>query len=201
MDYIYQKGSDDAPVFILLHGTGGDEEQMLSLGQYLNPQATLLSVRGTVTENGMNRFFKRKAEGVYDLEDLNQRGKGLHQWLLKFAEENMLDLSKAIYVGFSNGSNIAINMLLKENTAIRKGILFAPMYPLAVDEDIDLQGIQVYLSMGSNDPICPVSDSQNVINLFESRGGHVTSFWVNGHEITGDALSAAKGWLQSLSHT
>lgn len=195
MNYIYKEGNKELPLLVMLHGTGGDERQMMPLASSISPESSVLSVRGNVSENGMNRYFKRKAEGVYDVEDLHFRGKELLDWIVEFGKENDLDLSQAVFVGFSNGSNIAMNMMLREDTLIHQGILLAPMYPVEVPTDLDLSSTRVFLSMGENDPICTVQDSENVISIFERGGAEVTTFWVNSHEVTQASLDAAKEWL------
>ena len=108
MHSIFKKGHPEAPVFVLLHGTGGDETSLLPIAQELNKQATVLSIRGDVSENGMNRYFKRLAEGHYDLEDLEKRGEALHKFIQQAANEHQFSLDKIIFIGYSNGANIAI---------------------------------------------------------------------------------------------
>lgn len=197
--HIFNEGQADQPVFVLLHGTGGDEENLLPIAQVLNPDANVLSIRGDVSENGMNRFFKRHAEGQYDVPDLMERGENLYQFLEDAADKYNFDLADAVYFGFSNGSNIAINMILREETKINKAMLYAPMYPVDYDETIDLSDTKVFLSMGKNDPIVSQEDSQYVIEMFNKLGADVTEFWVNSHEITGENLQAGKDWLEKLN--
>ncbi|MCC4722996.1 alpha/beta hydrolase [Salinicoccus sp. RF5] len=196
MKHIYNENKKGAPVFVLLHGTGGTEHDLLPLAGMLNPEYNVLSVRGNVSENGMNRYFKRHGEGQYDVEDLNFRGKELHDFIVEASEDYGFDVRDVIFVGFSNGSNIAINMMLREDTDYRKAILFAPLYPVTVDHDKDLSGAEVFLSMGRNDPMAPEEESRRVIELFESRGADVTTTWVNGHSLPQEAAMKAKEWLE-----
>lgn len=196
MIHIYKEGKKESPIFVLLHGTGGDENDLIPLAQVLDPNATILSIRGEVYENGMNRFFKRKAEGVYDVEDLHQRGENLYNFIVKMSQEKDFDLEKVAYIGFSNGSNIAINMLLREDSSIKRALLFAPMYPVDISENHkDMTDYSVYLSMGKNDPIARMDDSQEVIKLFQDRKAQVEEFWVNGHELNQATVVKAQEWL------
>lgn len=198
MIHIIRKGSTTAPTFVLLHGTGGDERNLLPLVPQLNEQATVISLRGDVNENGALRFFKRTAEGVYDLDDLATRGENMHQFLLTLLEEHSIDPQNVVFVGFSNGANMAIHLLLKAWTPFNKGILFAPMYPVEVPPR-SLEQTHVFLSMGKNDPIVSLAHSQQVIDLFSQNGASVTTHWVNSHEITLPALKAAHNFLTQLN--
>lgn len=194
-EYIFNKGKAEGSVLILLHGTGADENNLLPVAEGLAPEASVLSIRGNVSENGMNRYFKRHGEGHYDVEDLVQRGQELYQFIEDKAEEYDFALEDAILFGFSNGSNIGINMLLLEESKLNKAMLYAPMYPVDIKEGLDLTDVKIFLSMGTNDPIVPKAESEHVIEIFESRGAEVEKIWVNSHEINGDNLLAGKEWL------
>ncbi|UXU54960.1 alpha/beta hydrolase [Staphylococcus agnetis] len=195
MEHIFKQGQAQAPTFVLLHGTGGNEHDLLPVAELLDPSYHALGVRGNVSENGMNRFFKRHGEGNYDVEDLKFRAHELHQYIQTAAQHYGFDINHVILVGFSNGANIAIELLLNADMPYRKGLLFAPLYPLAVDTHLDLSQKSVFLSMGENDPIVTVQQSHDVEQLFKQRGAHVTSYWVNSHELTRDAIEAAKATL------
>jgi len=193
--HIYNEGKAGEPVLVLLHGTGADEEDLLPVAEVLAPDASVLSIRGNVSENGMNRYFKRHGEGQYDIEDLEKRGKELYDFIEESADKYDFALEDVILLGFSNGSNIGINMLLLEDTVFNTAMLFAPMYPVDVDSQKDMSDTHIFLSMGERDPIVPVSESENVIDIFENRGATIETTWVNSHEINGDNLQAAKQWL------
>ncbi|MFH0716204.1 alpha/beta hydrolase [Staphylococcus delphini] len=195
MEHIFKQGEPSKPTFVFLHGTGGDENDLLPLAEILDPTYNVLGVRGNVSENGMNRFFKRHGEGQYDVEDLKFRTTELHEFLENAADKYNFDLDKVVLVGFSNGSNIAISLMLNENMPYKKGLLFAPLYPLDVPEDFDLSGKSVYLSMGKNDPIVPVEASEHVRAIFKDRGAEVTEYWVNSHELNQATVLAAKETL------
>lgn len=193
MKNIYKQGEHGKPVFVLLHGTGGNERDLLPLADLLDPTYSVLSVKGEVSENGMARYFKRRGEGEYDLEDLEYRGKELYDFIKKSAKKYHFDLENVILVGFSNGSNIAINMILREGVPFRKALLFAPLYPVDVEGNTkDLSHFEVFLSMGKQDPIVTEEQSNHVSEIFEKRGANISEYWVNSHEITNEAIQKAK---------
>ena len=196
-NFIYNEGKAGEPVIVLLHGTGADENNLIPVSDALAPDATVLSIRGNVSENGMNRYFKRHGEGHYDVEDLNKRGKELYDFIEQKAEEYNFALEDVILFGFSNGSNIGINMLLLEKAKFNKAMLFAPMYPVEIEAGPDLSDAKILLSMGENDPIVPKEESDRVIEIFKSRGATVDQVWVNSHEINEKNLIAAKQWLKN----
>ncbi len=154
MEHIFREGQNGAPTLILLHGTGGDEFDLLPLGEALNENYHLLSIRGQVSENGMNRYFKRLGEGVYDEEDLAFRGQELLTFIKEAAERYDFDIEKAVLVGFSNGSNIAINLMLRSEALFKKALLYAPLYPVEVTSTKDLSDVSVLLSMGNMIQLC-----------------------------------------------
>lgn len=198
-EYIYKAGSPGQPILILLHGTGADERNLLPVAEVLDPEATVVSIRGNVSEHGLNRYFKRHGEGNYDIDDLLKRGKELYAFIEELAEKHEFGLADAVYLGFSNGSNIAINMLLLEEAKINKAMLYAPMYPVPFDENLDLANAQIFLSMGESDPIVPLAESKHVIEMFTGLNADVTEFWVNSHELNAESLLAGKKWYQALN--
>lgn len=198
-EYIYKEGKENHPVLILLHGTGGNEQNLLPVAEVLDEDATVVSIRGNVTENGMNRYFRRLSEGNYDWADLDKRGGELYTFIEGLAVEHGFALEDVIYLGFSNGSNIAMNMLMREETKVNKGMLFAPMYPTDLTEELNLTNRKVFLSMGENDPIVPLVESQRVIKTFTDSGASVTEYWVNSHELNEATLLAGKKWYEALS--
>lgn len=198
MNYLFYKGDSDQPTLILLHGTGGDETSMLSIAKRLNPRASVLSLRGDVNENGALRFFKRLSEGQYDVADLEKRRERLRIFLKEAAQSYQFKLDEAVLVGFSNGANMAISLLLEDNSLLRLGVLMAPMYPIDTShlrQKKDKTG--VFLSLGLADPIVPLEESYKVISEFEKRDASLEVYWVRGHEITVASLEAAKKWLTS----
>ena len=195
MEHIYNENKKGAPVFVLLHGTGGTETDLLPLAQALNPEYNVLSIRGNVKENGMNRYFRRLGEGNYDWEDLEFRGNELYKFIADRAEEHDFKLKDVIFAGFSNGSNIAIQLMLQQEEKFKKAMLFAPLYPTDLEKKHDFSDVEVFLSLGKGDPIVPESESERVIKLFEDRNAAVTTVWVNGHTLPQEALIAGREWL------
>jgi predicted esterase len=185
-----------APVLLLLHATGGDENDLVPLGQELLPAASLLSLRGNVLENGMPRFFRRLAEGVFDLEDLQRRTDELAQFLDHARERYGLAAKKLVAVGYSNGANIAASLILRSPRQLSGAVLFRPMVPFTPESAPNLGGIPIFLSAGQRDHIVPAANTQRLAAMFEDGGAQVSLFWhKGGHELGADDLDAAKRWL------
>lgn len=196
MKHFFQRGSNET-TFVLLHGTGGTEHDLLRFAETIDPNANFLGIRGEVTEKGQRRFFRRLAEGVYDLEDLDQRGQELFAFIEEASENYGFDLEMAVPFGFSNGANIGIHLLFNSKNAFDRAVLLAPMYPVEIEQAPDLSRHQVFLSMGKKDPIVSQEESERVIRFFEDFGADVKTFWVNGHEITHEMMVALKDWYQN----
>lgn len=195
MIHLYQPGQPDQPTFVLLHGTGGNEHDLLGLAAELNPDYGVLSIRGSRLEKGMPRYFNRVAEGQYDEADLAFQGDNLLAFIRQSADTYHFNLEKIIFVGFSNGANIAINLLLKEGAKYPKALLFHPYYPVVVPWKNDLSQTSVFLTLGREDPIVPLAGSQGVIQLFKDRQARVDEYWTSGHQLTMAEVVAAKEWL------
>ena len=196
MEYIYREKKKGAPVFILLHGTGGSETDLVPLAEMLDSEYSILGIRGNVQENGMNRYFKRHGEGQYDWEDLEYRGKELYDFIVEKSEEYDFKLEDTVLVGFSNGSNIAIQMILQNPETFKKAALFAPLYPADLSERQNLSDLEVFLSLGEGDPVVPEEESKRVIELFKERDAQVTTTWVKGHNLSQGAAQGASDWLK-----
>jgi predicted esterase len=196
-DFIHEfvPGKSDRTL-LLLHGTGGNERDLIPLGRELDPNAALLSPRGKVLENGMPRFFRRLAEGVFDLEDLKYRTNELADFVAAAAQHYGFASNRVIAVGYSNGANIAASMLLLRPELLRGAVLFRAMVPLVPKNLPDLSSVNVWVGAGSEDPIIPTSEAQRLVELLRSAGAEVTIRLAKaGHGLTnGDAI-AAKGWL------
>jgi predicted esterase len=184
---------------LLLHGTGGNERDLISLGHELDPNASLLSPRGKTLENGMPRFFRRLAEGVFDLEDLQKRTDELADFVIAAAKHYEIDGKKIIAVGYSNGANIAASMLLLRPEILSAAILFRAMVPLIPEQQPDLSSKSIFISAGSFDPIVPASNTKELVKLLRSAGADVTiRFFQSGHELTGQDVDLAREWLANL---
>ena len=181
---------------LLLHGTGGNQRDLIPLGRELDPNAALLSPRGKVLENGMPRFFRRLAEGVFDLEDLKYRTNELADFVTAAGEHYGFTSDNVVAVGYSNGANIAASMLLLRPEVMHRAILFRAMVPLIPDTLPDLSSVRVWIGGGDQDPIIPVSEAQRLVELLRRGGADVTiRFAKAGHGLTNGDLEAARHWL------
>ncbi len=195
----FEPGRTDAPVLLLLHGTGGDEDDLVPLGRTLHPHAALLSPRGAVLENGMPRFFRRLAEGVFDLEDLRVRTREIAEFIKGARERYSLGDRPIIAVGFSNGANIAASLLLSDTGALQGGALMRAMVPFEPAKTPQLAGIPVLLLEGTFDPIVPRSTGERLAELLQTGGAEVTLSWQPaGHQLTPADVDAAGRWLRAM---
>jgi phospholipase/carboxylesterase len=186
----------DRPVLLLLHGTGGDETDLLPLGEVLAPGTALLSPRGKVLEQGMPRFFRRLAEGVFDVEDLTLRTRELAQFVRAAAAEYGFDAAAVIGVGYSNGANIAASLLLLHPGVLRGAVLFRPMVPLVPPSPPRLDRTPVFVAAGQHDPVVPRTQTQQLVRLLEGAGADVTvHIEPAGHALTDGDVAAARVWL------
>ena len=200
MIHIYREGSyPQGKTLLLLHGTGGTERDLLKLASIIDAEANVLSVRGNVLENGMPRFFRRLAEGVFDIEDLIFRTEELYLFLDEAAVKYEFDRKNIIAVGYSNGANIAASLLFHYGDSLTGAILHHPMVPRRGIELPNLAGKQVFIAAGTNDPICPSFESEDLKALLEGAGVDVTIHWENyGHQLTRTEVQAAAFWYKNL---
>lgn len=184
-----------SPTVLLLHGTGGNESDLLPLGRQIAPEASLLSPRGKVLEHGMPRFFRRLAEGVFDIEDLTVRTNELADFVTAAAAYGF-DPRRVIAVGYSNGANIAASLMLLRPGVLAGAILFRPMVPLVPQPLPDLSGTFVFAAAGRNDPIVPPRETERLVALLEEAGAAVTVRWqAGGHALAHEEVRAAAAWL------
>jgi phospholipase/carboxylesterase len=200
MKHIFNKGKDaNKPTLLLLHGTGGNELDLLPIAGIIDEEASVLSVRGNVLENGMPRFFRRLAEGVFDEADLVFRTKELNDFLDEASEKYRFDRSNIIAVGYSNGANIAASLMFHYGTALKGAILHHPMVPIRGIELPDLSGTSVFIAAGTNDPICSPEESTELQLFLEQANAKVELHWENkGHQLTLQEVEAAAQWYRSL---
>src|SRR6266496_6114087 len=184
---------------LLLHGTGGNERDLVPLGRELDPRAALLSPRGKVLENGMPRFFRRLAEGVFDLEDLKNRTNELADFVAAAAQHYGFAADEVVAVGYSNGANIAASLLLLRPEVLSVAILFRAMVPLVPDKQPKLSSMRVWIGAGTDDPIIPTSETKRLAELLRSAGADVTiRHFAAGHGLTSQDLEVARDWLTVL---
>ena len=182
---------------LLLHGTGGNEDDLLPLGRELDPNAGLLSPRGKILEGGrIPRFFRRLAEGVFDIEDLKFRTLELASFVEKASSIYEFDARHVMAVGYSNGANIAASMLLLMPQTLTGAILFRAMVPLVPDNLPDLSDKHIIMSSGLRDPIATRQEAERLSGLLKQANAVVDLQWQNsGHELTQEDIHAARQWL------
>jgi len=200
MKHIFNKGSNPArPTILLLHGTGGTELDLLPLAGLIDDQASVLSVRGNVLENGMPRFFRRLAEGIFDEEDLVFRTNELNQFLDEAAIKYDFDRNNIVAIGYSNGANIAASLLFHYKDSIKGAILHHPMVPRRGLELPDLSGKSVFIAAGTNDPICSPLESGELESLLQKANADVEMHWESrGHSLTPTEVEAASSWYKKV---
>ncbi|MHA6531853.1 alpha/beta hydrolase [Paenibacillus sp. BAC0078] len=198
MIHIFRKGTDESlPTLVLFHGTGGNERDLLPLAELLAPGASVLGVRGNVLENGMPRFFRRLAEGIFDEEDLVFRTHELKGFLDEAAAKYGFDPDNLVAVGYSNGANIAGSLLFHYGGIFRSAVLLHPMVPLRGLKLPSLKGVPVFIGAGTNDPIIRVEETRELESLLQDAGAEVTTHWGNqGHRLSAAEAEAARDWLQ-----
>ncbi len=181
---------------LLLHGTGGNENDLLPLGRSIDPDASLLSPRGKVSENGAPRFFRRLAEGVFDEKDVVARAHELANFVSAAAKKNGFDQNTLVAIGYSNGANIASAMMLLGILESRGAILFRPMVPLSHPPDASLENCAVLICGGRFDPIATPDQVSALAELLRDRKAEVElRIQVSGHELTDADVEAARDWL------
>ncbi|WP_308633988.1 alpha/beta hydrolase [Paenibacillus silvisoli] len=199
MKHLFEAGSDsNKPTLVLFHGTGGTENSLIPLGKLISPDSSILSVRGNVLENGMPRFFRRHAEGVFDIEDLIFRTQETHEFLNHAAKEYSLDRTNFVAIGYSNGANIAGSLLFHYEHAFKGAILHHPMVPIRNKTLPALTGIPVFIGAGKNDPICSPNETEELQQLLSGSGADVHVHWENhGHQLTRTEADAAAEWFKA----
>jgi phospholipase/carboxylesterase len=191
--------NESGPTLLLLHGTGGNEEDLIPLGQELAPGAAVLSPRGKVSEYGAPRFFRRLAEGVFDHEDLLFRTHELAEFVEAASEAYGLDPSKVVAVGYSNGANVAASMILLHPGLLRAAVLFRAMVPFEPDVTPDLSGMPVFLAAGRMDRMLPPDNTQRLADILDEASADVDLRWRDtGHPLTYEEVGEAKEWLSEV---
>lgn len=191
-----QAGTSHSATLLLLHGTGGDENDLLPLGRELWPDAAFLSPRGKVSENGMPRFFRRFAEGVFDINDLKFRTQELAQFIEAASARYGFSMENLVAVGYSNGANIAASLILLYPRLLRAAVLFRAMVPFMPKAIGDFSKVAVFIGAGLRDPTVPRDQPEQLAATLKGGGADVTLFWhQGGHELGTDDIDAAKAWL------
>jgi phospholipase/carboxylesterase len=198
--FIPSFATHDKVTFLLLHGTGGNEQDLIPLGRELNPRAAMLGPRGKVLESGMPRFFRRLAEGVFDIEDLKFRTHELADFVEKASKVYGFDLRYVVSIGYSNGANIASSLLLLRPEVMSSAILFRAMVPFSPKRVPNLTGKNIFMGAGEYDPIVPREQTEMLFRIFKQAQASIVLHWQknSGHELGRDELSVAKGWLANI---
>ncbi len=191
-------GEEDGATLLLLHGTGGNEDDLIPLGQEIAPGAAILSPRGQVSEYGAPRFFRRLAEGVFDMEDLIFRTHELAEFVEAASKEYGFDPEKLVAAGYSNGANIAAGLLLLHPGLLRAAVLFRSMVPLEPEVTPDLSGMPVFMAAGTRDPMIPPDNTKRLAGILREAGAEVDLRWRDiGHPLTREEIREAKDWLSN----
>ncbi|MGB3634916.1 MAG: alpha/beta hydrolase, partial [Rubrobacteraceae bacterium] len=176
--------------------TGGNEEDLITLGQDLAPGAAILSPRGQISENGYPRFFRRLAEGVFDMEDLVFRTHELAEFVENAAEEYGFDKEKLVAAGYSNGANIAASLILLHPGLLRAAVLLRSMVPLEPEVTPDLSGMPVFMAAGTGDQMIPQDNTERLAGILREAGAEVDLRWRDiGHALTREEVTEARQWL------
>jgi phospholipase/carboxylesterase len=199
-DHRYLPGAEESgPTLLLLHGTGGNEEDLIPLGQELLPGAAILSPRGKVSEYGAPRFFRRLAEGVFDHEDLLFRTHELAAFVEAAAEEYGFDLSNIMAVGYSNGANVAASTILLHPGLLGAAVLFRAMVPFEPEATPDLSGMPIFMAAGRMDRMIPQDNTQRLADILTEAGAEVDLRWRNvGHPLTYEEVGEAREWVAGI---
>ncbi|MFW5838605.1 MAG: alpha/beta hydrolase [Bacillota bacterium] len=198
MKHIFIKNNPSHPTLVLFHGTGGDEYDLVSIAKEIDDKASILSLRGSVNENGLNRFFKRIKPGVFDEEDLRKQSLDIIAFLKAHIKTYNLDDTNIIALGYSNGANIISSILLHDPTLFKGALLHHPMVPYKHMEVPSLNKKAIFIAAGENDPICDKDEPIKLKALYEEKGADVTLTWYyQGHQLTELEIQDAKAWYKT----
>jgi phospholipase/carboxylesterase len=200
-EHVFERGTSGWTL-LLLHGTGGDERDLVPLGRQLAPEAALLSPRGKVLENGVApRFFRRLAVGRLDIPDLLARTDELAEFVARATEAYGLDPRRIVALGLSNGANIAVSLLVRRPGVLRGAALLRPMLPYEPGTEPDLAGTDVFVAAGGQDPFSPLEQTERLIDILRAAGARV-SVHVDeraGHGLTQSDLTHTARWVAELT--
>lgn len=200
LDFIhrYRPPTDPAcpDTILVLHGTGGNEDDLVGIAQTVAPGAAVISPRGKVLEGGAPRFFRRLAEGVFEPAEVRARAEELAAFVRAATGRYELDPRRVFALGYSNGANIASSVMLIDPDVIRAAILLRPMLVFEPPEENDLTGAAVFISAGRVDPIVPTASVEKLVTLFQARGAEVSLKWqLGGHNLVPSEMKEAEEWL------
>lgn len=195
--YLPSDDASDKRIMLLFHGTGGNEHDLIPIARNIAPGAGIFGVRGNISEQGMPRFFRRLAEGVFDEVDIHNRSAELHTFIREAADFYDFDTDNLISVGYSNGANIATAINFLHPGLLKKNILLRPMTPLIPEVAPDLSGTSVFLLFGGIDPLMPPGETDKLNNLYKEFGADVkVNIEPTGHQLSHIDLEKAAIWIQ-----
>ncbi|MFL5599458.1 MAG: alpha/beta hydrolase [Gemmatimonadaceae bacterium] len=199
LGFIHRFVPADSPsgeTLLVLHGTGGTENDLIGIGQAVAPGAAILSPRGNVLENGAPRFFRRLAEGVFDPKEVRSRAEELARFIRAAVVTYRLDASRVFALGYSNGANVASTVMLIEPGVLQGAVLFRPMLVYEPEDNKDLSGSALLLSAGRMDPIVPTTSVERLVDLFQSAHADVTLKWqLAAHNLLPSEVREAADWF------
>lgn len=198
MKHIFIKGElIEAPTLLLLHGTGGNEHDLIPIANMIAPNVSILGVRGNILENGMPRFFRRLAEGVFDEEDLIFRTKELNAFISNCAEQYGFDRNHVVAIGYSNGANIAASLLYHHENSLKGAILFHAMVPRHGIELPNLSNVPIFIGAGKRDSLIAPEQTKQLSAYLQKAGAQVTEHWTEGgHQLAREEIEQAREWFE-----
>ena len=195
MKHLFIKGTDSSRTLVLFHGTGGNENDLIPVARMIDSEANLLSLRGNVNENGMNRFFRRIQEGVFDEDDIRYRAREIRDFLHSASEEYGFSLNALAGVGYSNGANIIAVIHYLYGSFFTRSILFHPMVPLKETPDVKLTKTSIFVGAGENDPIVHFDNTLALEKTMRELGAEVSLHtYKRGHSLTQEEVQDASSW-------
>ncbi len=203
-EHVYEPGTRKITI-LTLHGTGGNERDLVPMAKMVAPNANILSPRGKVSENGALRFFRRISEGVFDIEDLKFRTHELADFIIEAAKEYKFDANNVYALGFSNGANIASSLLFLRPEILAGGAILRGMVPLDIDKGEleklpDLSGKKVFLANGTRDPMVPLENAKRLAAMYKDAGATVMhELNPASHGLIQSDLQAMQRWFASLN--
>jgi phospholipase/carboxylesterase len=198
--HLHREGNLEGPVALTLHGTGGSEHDSIPLADLLLPEQPVISPRGRVNEHGMNRWFARAAEGVFDVDDVIFRAGELADFLPEVLAHYGLTGRPVVALGFSNGANIGQALALLHPEVVNTVVAFSGMYPFGDRDPLgDVSGVKIFSAGGESDPMAPAASANRLVEVAGSHGAEVTRVTrPGGHGITQPEVDQAHAWLTSV---
>lgn len=196
--YLVEEGGD-GPALLMLHGTGGDEGEMVGLGRSLSPGSPLIAPRGPVSEAGMARFFSRTAADPFTFPDFDRRIDDLARFVRDALPAHGLEGRPLYAIGYSNGANAAVGLMLRHPGLLAGGVLLRPMLPAPAPAGLDLAGTRVLVAAGEQDTMIPPPRVRDLVAALRAAGATVEERWEGtGHGLTREDLAAAGRWLAEV---